>query len=450
MLGIDLVYTLFAVPTVLAFAAFPVRPAILLVFLGGWTLLPVGHFPEDAAAAVFPWWVTGLAVPGEMLVNKAAVSSSYALFGAMLFDGPALRRWRPGLVDLPIAVWCAWPFISAQAAGHQSPPAWVSALYLSATWGALWLIGRVWFARPDDRIVVLKSLALAGLASLPFALLEATRPAWVHSLIYAEHPFGMDGAERYVGFRPMGFFEHGNQYGLWMALCAFSAIWLAAALRTKVGSALWTSLATVTTMAALASQSVGAIALLLMGLALLAVWPWRATLPLLTLAAAIGFVLVGLHFSGAVPLERIARETAIGAQILDTFRAFDRGSFLWRLSQDVKALGIIHTAPLAGTSTWDWWRPLETRPWGLTFLIAGQFGLIGLALAFLGPTLAAFQALWAARRTHVWTRESAALPLALLVLMTLADALLNAFLFFPALIAAGAIARPAPPEPSAT
>ncbi len=46
---------------------------------------------------------------------------------------------------------------------------------------------------------------------------------------------------------------------------------------------------------------------------------------------------------------------------------------------------------------------------------------------------------------HLWLKKHAALPLALMILLALADSLLNAILYFPAIVAAGAIAvrRPA-------
>jgi hypothetical protein len=44
------------------------------------------------------------------------------------------------------------------------------------------------------------------------------------------------------------------------------------------------------------------------------------------------------------------------------------------------------------------------------------------------------------RGAHIWDKAYATLPLALMVLLAMADSLLNAFLYFPAILAAGAIA----------
>src|SRR5471030_986044 len=60
----------------------------------------------------------------------------------------------------------------------------------------------------------------------PIALLEGVMGPRVYGWIYELHPFRADGVARYVGFRPLGFFENGNQYGIWVAATALAAIWL--------------------------------------------------------------------------------------------------------------------------------------------------------------------------------------------------------------------------------
>ena len=73
-------------------------------------------------------------------------------------------------------------------------------------------------------------------------------------------------------------------------------------------------------------------------------------------------------------------------------------------------------------------------------LLIGQYGLVGLLIAW-GALLAACAAAFA--RLRKWDDRlagDAALPLAIVVLLALADATLNAFFFAPAILAAGAIA----------
>ena len=76
-------------------------------------------------------------------------------------------------------------------------------------------------------------------------------------------------------------------------------------------------------------------------------------------------------------------------------------------------------------------------------LIVGQFGLGGLLLALatlLGPAL---RTAWAAPRGSAWRLEGSRLLLASIAVLTVIDALLNSFVFFPAIVAAGALAASA-------
>ena len=79
-------------------------------------------------------------------------------------------------------------------------------------------------------------------------------------------------------------------------------------------------------------------------------------------------------------------------------------------------------------------------------LIVGQFGLGGLLLALatlLGPAL---RTAWAAPRGNAWRPEGSRLLLASIAVLTVIDALLNSFIFFPAIVAAGALAASAARE----
>lgn len=149
-----------------------------------------------------------------------------------------------------------------------------------------------------------------------------------------------------------------------------------------------------------------------------------------------------VYVSGVVPITAIGKETVLGRRVVDGFRAIGRGSFTWRIGQDQKLLGAAMARPITGSATWDWWRSRGIRPWGLTLLVVGQFGLVGLALCLatlLGP---AARVAWSAPRTSAWQPASLPLVLATLVALAVADSLLNSFIFFPALLIAGALAAP--------
>ena len=432
-------YLVFVALGAVSFRLWRPRTAALVVFLGGWLVLPVGVFPAGAADAVFPYWITGLAVPSDMLLTKAWVAPVVALLGALAFDQPGVRRLRPVVLDAPVVLWCLWPLAQGLMSGQGDPPALISSLYLAGSWGAPWLLGRLYFARPDGQQQLMRGLTWSALACLPIAVIEGVvGPGLVYEALYGPHPFHADGAQRYLGFRPLGCFENGNQYGLWVSLCAVAAVWLARSAsgdrrnRARIQAA-------VVVLMALAAQSVGAVVLMFFGIGLLFSLS-LISLKRLTVAAMAVLVLGGtVYLSGAVPVRQLATGTTAGRAVVDAFRGVGRGSLTWRVSQDQKLLRGALAHPLAGSGHWDWWRPEGVRPWGLPLLVTGQFGLVGLALCFglmLAPAVRT--GLYTERR-RVWRPQALPTVLATLVMLSMMDALLNSFIFFPAVLAAGAL-----------
>jgi hypothetical protein len=352
--------------------------------------------------------------------------------------------WRPRAIDVPMALWCGWPIVAGAIAGGGDPAPFVAALYLAGAWGAPWLIGRIWFADREGGVILIRGLALSGLALAPIAIVESFRPPMLYGLLYGPHPFRYDGINRYIGYRPLGFLENGNLFGLWATIGALAAIWLARRPAPRDERRFWIIVAAVTTGVAIAAQSVGALVLLALGVAIMLSWNVPIVLPAVAAVAAGVLALAAVHFSGVMPIQTLARGHT-GQQAIGTLRAIGRGSFAWRVSQDIRTLPGATATPIAGSSRWDWWRRFGTRPWGQPLLIIGQYGLIGWGLAWGGLALAAIAGLRRYRRWGDRVDDGTAVPLALVVLLTLADALLNAFFFSAAILAAGAIAaRPRP------
>ena len=145
----------------------------------------------------------------------------------------------------------------------------------------------------------------------------------------------------------------------------------------------------------------GAILLLCAGLVL----SWAIGRSLIRRALLLFLLLMALggaiYLSGALPLRAIAENTAIGRHIVDIIRSSGRGSFTWRIARDQAALPTIGQHLVVGAARWDWWRQNGERPWGLALLIFGQFGLIGLVLAFsslLTPVFSASREILVSRR----------------------------------------------------
>ena len=437
-----LLYTIYALYTALALLSFrwwPPRTAVPATFLAGWLLLPVGHYPPPEIADVLPWWIVGLALPSSMLATKAWVATGATLLAGLVFDRERVRAWRPRWIDLPMALWCLWPLAAGLAAADPAPAPLVASLYVTGCWGLPWLIGRIWIVGPADRAALLTVIMWAGAVLLPVALLEGATGPFLYDALYGPHPFRTDGMVRYIGYRPLALFENGNQYGIWIAVSALAATWIAVLRGRGSGPRQMIPWLVVTAMA-VAAQSVGALLLAGAGVAFLAL-RGRAFVRPLALAGAGSVLLLGaVHLSGIVPLDHIARDTPVGQRVLAAVRGVGRGSFTWRLSQDARVLPAIHAAPLAGSARWDWFRAFGTRPWGLAMLILGQFGAIGLLLAFGSVAAPALAVLFRRLGYGAWERDEDALPLAVIVLVALADATLNSFVYLPAILIAGGIA----------
>ena len=455
-----LVYAGFALLAALLFWRLPVRVAILLTVLGGWVLLPVGVYPEASYDTIFPFWIIGIALPSDMLLTKAWVIPAVALVGAGLRDPRALGRLRPHPLDLPVALWCLWPLLVAAQWSAPDPAPLVAAAYLGGSWGALWLLGRAWFADTEGRVAVMQGLALAGAACLPIAWVEMQGLGSLYELLYREHPYGQEGRLRSLFYRPVGAFEHGNQYGIWTSLCALAAVWVAATREGAGQRALWWAVALVALGVGILHESRGGVILLLAGLILLALWRLRLSTVLLGVAllAALGFF--ALHYSGAalgwltasgwVPEDALRRGSAGARQLRDVLDGLGIGTFVYRLWTDYQTLDLVLEAPSIGHGQWDWWRPADMRPWAFPLLAAGQFGIIAAGLAVATLLLAPLWCLLRMGRAPVWHDETVGIALSLLVLLALVDATQNSFLFFPAILAAGALVgrHEAPPAPA--
>ena len=436
---IETIFIAYGVVALLLFRFVAPSRAVAATCFAGWLILPVGNFPAGSTGTVFPYWITGVAVPSDMLLTKLWWPPFVALVGAWCVDRQTLMRWRPGWADVPMAMWCLWPLVQWPLVENPDPQPWIASLYLSAAWGVPWLLGRLYFCGNDGGRRLIASLVAGMAVIVPIALVEGVVGPKFYEWFYGLHPFRFDGVQRYVGFRPLGFFEDGNQYGIWVAAAALAAVWLWKTSADPRWRGPLLAAAVLSFAIALLSQSLGAIVLLGAGLTLLLTINrslMRLAFGLFLLLIAFGGV---VYLSGRVPLRALAEKTAVGRHVVETMRSSGRGSFIWRIARDQTALPLIGEHPVVGTARWDWWRKNNERPWGLAFLILGQFGLIGLVLAFGAILTPALRALAIPRPSGALTMSSAT-PLAVIVLITSADAFFNSFLFYPVILFAGALA----------
>jgi hypothetical protein len=423
-------YIVYALATITVLRWRPSPEIALASMFFGWLFLPVEVYPATAITpANFTVDVIGTILPGEVLVTKALIVPLAVLFGLVVAMPQSLLRFRPGAVDVAMGLFCLSPALPWAAGKVTAASAIAQIGYLAGTWGGTWIIGRALLGGRHGRRALIDTMIVSGIALLPIALLEGVHRPWLYGAVFGPHPFQLEGAARYFGFRPLGFFEHGTQYGIWIAVAALAAIfrWLTRAPRSAADLAV----AAVLALAAIASQSFGAVILLCLGCVWLAMPSGARRFAVIAagLLLAIGGI---VYLSGRLPLEDWAFHTAIGRKTWQALRFIDRASFVYRVHHDQMALPLIFHEPLTGYGVWDWWRPLKSHPWGLPLLIAGQYGVpaaILLAAVLLGG---AVRRLYRGRSGIV----------SLIVVIAAIDAWLNSYIYFPAILACAAVAVP--------
>jgi hypothetical protein len=426
------------------FRRYAVRIAILINFVGGWAVLPSAAF--EPTNAPFPYWILGTCLPSNHFFTKASVTGITCLIGVLVFDRESFRRFKLSFWDLPMLAWCVVPLFSALANMQDFSIVVRSELYQIFAWGVPYFFGRVYFADTISLRMAAKALVIAGMGYVPICLIEIFTGPQIYAHLYGYQPYRWIGAERYVGFRPIGLLEDGNQLGIWMATSALVAIWLwrrrlvAAIFRVPIA---WISgILFVTT---LLCQSVGSIIILFCLLPF--VFIRKSYLPravaALFLLAILAFM--GLRVANFISLRSLVERNAVAYSAAQFFKGIQRQSFGWRLSQDEKYIDTALAEPLLGTGAWDWWKATGSRPWGLWLLALGMYGLAGLLALeclqllpiarILGSPMAGGSPL-ARGDTQAFDLRSA---LAAAILMSAIDNLLNGSMILPLLLVVGGL-----------
>lgn len=429
--------------TLLLFWKLPPARAAVASLLGGWLLLPTARFAGATVAADFPYWIMPACLPSDGWTTKARVVGVALLLGVMAFDPGAWRRFRPSAFDLPILGWCLCPIASGLANGRGPAASVADAAYLAESWGVPYLLGRLYLGHPAGLYELARGFVVGGLAYLPLCATELVAGPVFYEGLYGFHPYQRDGVARYVGSRPIAFLEHGNQLGTWLAMSALVAAWLwrSGQLRRVLGMP-GGAVAAALVAQAVASQSAGAVILLVAGLGSIElarrsgrVWP-------LALAMAVVLAFVGARAANLFDAKALAMRTAVGRRLAAASERLDRRSLGWRLRVEERAARVALRRPALGTGTWDWWRlgAEGERPWGLPGLVLGMYGVAGWAL-LLGSFLAPIAAFLGSGPPRFWsspTRAPAAAMAGALALIGL-DAILNSFVFLPILAGAGGL-----------
>jgi hypothetical protein len=416
----------------------PARIAILAVFLGGWAVLPGARYIPTTEA--FPYWILGVCLPSNYFLTKAMVTGLTALAGILIFHSGDLRRFRPAVWDLPMAVWCCVPLLSAFTHWSTHREGLVGAVYQTISWGVPWLLGRIYFSDRDSLRLAAKACVVAGICYVPVCLFEICAGPQLYTFIYGYQPYRWVGAERYVGFRPIGLLEDGNQLGIWMAVATLLAVCLSARRLTAriLGLPIrWVAggLATTT----LLCQSVGSILLLLLLLPL-ALLRRRSVLRTLVVALVLAIVTFALfRMTAPTFLRSLAQRNGAAHSISSVLTEIGRHSLAWRLAREERDMAIAFQNPLLGLGRWNWWQNGDFRPWSLWLLVLGMYGWVGLVAFGLILFLPALCTNWPSAGESDPDDLNLRQALVAVILMVAFDNLLNGAMILPYLLVMGGL-----------
>ncbi len=409
----------------LLFVALRPRRAVIAGFLIGWMFLPVASYR-----------IQGLPDYDKML----AVCLGVFLI-AVAFDRRRFWAFRPGWLDLPVAIFCAVPFASSLRNGLGVYDGLSAAFQQTVTWGLPYLLGRVYLGTADGLRELAAGLLAGGLAYVPLCWFEIQRGPELHRLLYGYYQHELEQAIRFGGWRPMVFMDHGLMVALWMVSASVIGVWL---WRTGAVSRRWRTplacLVLALVITTLFLKSVNAWVLLPLGIALLFLSTRQRGPLLVWMLIALVLLYVTVRATGLWDAEVMVQ----GASAL---LGEEKGqSLAFRVHTEELLAARAREQPLLGWARWGrslLWNERRNKIavadslWIITF---GQTGWIGLAavmaLLLLPPVsfLRRYPAgLWALPQ---WA--PAAAWMAVMILYTV-DCLLNAMVNPVYMLAAGGL-----------
>ena len=199
------------IPVVLSlFARFKPRHAVIVAFLTGWLFLPVAGFN----------------IKGLPDYTKMSATCWGIFLSAVIFDQKRILSFKPGLIDIPIIMWCICPVFSSLNNDLGLYDGLSESLDLIVTWGFPYLIGRLYFNDLESQRELAIGILVGGLIYVPLCLVENVMSPQLHRWVYGYHQSSFAQTFRMGGWRPMVFMQHGLMVGVWMMSASLIAFWL--------------------------------------------------------------------------------------------------------------------------------------------------------------------------------------------------------------------------------
>jgi hypothetical protein len=422
--------------SLLIFRKAPMRQALLVNFVGGWAILPTANYPP--VGNVFSYWIIGASLESDYFITKATVLGFCGILGVFLFDRDSFRRFRLTVWDLAMGMWLIAPLLSAIANPDNFGEGCLGEIYQLLAWGSPYLLGRLYFTDTQSLRLAAKAFVMGGLAYIPLCIFEIIKGPQLYARLYGYQPFELATAQRFIGYRPIGFLENGNQLGIWMATSALIALWL---WRRKTATSILgipiLIVAIALVIITVLCQSTGAI-LLLLALAPFVFVDPRHLSRTVSIVLVVGVVaFAALRLANVVSVREMIHDNPTVHSVAEFMKRIGKGSFEGRLSQDEGHIATALDEPILGYGKWDWWSGGFQRPWSLWLLVFGMYGSVGLISLEALLLIPALRAVWfpLARSDIGYTNMRHTLSAA--VLISAIDSLLNAAIILPLLLVIG-------------
>jgi hypothetical protein len=410
----------------LLFALLPPRRAVITTFILAWLFLPMA----------------GWKVPGIPSYDKTTATCVGVFLGVLIFDINRLLAFRPSLLDLPVLVLSLSPFATSIANGLGAHDGVTSALGATIMWFLPYFIGRLYFRTLSDFHELAVGIFIGGLIYVPLCLYEIRMSPQLHRIIYGYFPHSFVQTKRWGGYRPSVFMQHGLMVGMWMAMASLVGIWLWSA---KLLKPLWgispAILVGILLITSILCKSTGAIVLLAFGLAAIFLMRrLRSPIPLMLLAFL-------------PPVYMVTRATGVLSgttlvNIAEPVLGMDRSqSFAFRLKNEDSLAERAMQQKWLGWGGWNRSHVIDDSGRdssisdGMWIIEFGQCGIVGLAaftLSMLLPPLIVLRRFPA----RYWGTPALApaAALAIMLVLYMADCLMNAMINPIYLLAAGGLA----------
>ncbi|MBB6142813.1 type IV secretory pathway VirB3-like protein [Silvibacterium bohemicum] len=425
------------IPVSLFFCSrYSLRTAFVLIFIGGWAVLPAAHYTPTSDP--LPYWILGTGIATDYFITKATVIGFCGLLGFFLFDRHAIRRFQLTLWDMPMLLWCMAPVLSGIANALPLGEMFRAETYQLLAWGVPYFIGRLYFCDSGSLRFVAQAFVIAGLFYVPICLFEIWKGPQLYAHIYGYLPYRWVGAQRYIGYRPIGLLENGNQLGIWMATAALVATWFwAKRIIDRVCGIPIAIVAITLLVTTFLCQSAGSILLLFILLPF--VFVSHRTFPrAIAIFIVVGIIFfAGLRLTNVVSLRSLVQHNPAAHATAAFLKEIGRGSLGWRLGQDERHVSIALDRPILGYGEWDWWRRGTLRPWGLWLLGFGMYGILGLVALEALQVVPVIRAIWFPLTKSDIEYLNLRHALAAAILITAVDNLLNSSMILPLLLVMG-------------